>query len=86
MPRRRTKPEFSKSPKNSTPVIRDAPWYGEIEHTRPIVDMMVLVPPPPMFEDRDFKHEKPFGFVKRGGKCVLLNLDTDKDTGWPPRW
>ena len=40
--------------------------------------MMVLVPPPPMFEGRDL-HEKPFGFTKRGVKHVLLNLDTDKD-------
>ena len=32
-----------------------------------------------MFEGRDFKHEKPFGFAKRGGRNVMLNLDTDRD-------
>ena len=55
-------------------------WYEEIERTRPIVDMMVPVRKLlPMFEGRDFKHEKPFGFAKRGVKHVLLNLDTDRD-------
>ena len=80
MSRRRTEPEFLKSPKNKIPVIRGASWHEEIERTRPIVDKMVpfrkLLS---MYEGRDFKHEKPFGFAKRDGRNVMLNLDTDKD-------
>ena len=80
MSRRRTEPEFSKSPKNRIPVIRDVSYYEEIKRTRFIVDKMVPVRKLlPIFEGRDFKHEKPFGFAKQGGKRVLLNLDTDKD-------
>ena len=67
-------------PKDWEPKIRDEAYYERMERTRSIVDRMVpLRAPLPWNGGRDFKHEKPFGFAKRGGKCVLLNLDTDKD-------
>ena len=62
------------------PVIHSESWYKEMEHTKSIVDKMMSTRKIlPMFKDRDFKHEKPFGFAKRGGKNVMLDLDTDKD-------
>ena len=41
-----------------------------------------MAPPQPYLIggiDRDFKHEKPIGIARCGGKRVLLDLDTDRD-------